>query len=62
MGALRVGAAATGAGHGRRLIVGATSFRYYDTLGDPLVPGAIAGAAALAVLLAAAAGMVRWVR
>jgi energy-coupling factor transport system permease protein len=55
-----VGAAATAlviAG----LVTGATAFRYYDTLGDPLQPGAVAGAAALA-LLASGAGMVRWRR
>jgi len=44
------------------LATGATDFRYYDTLGDPLQAGAVAGAAALAVLLAAGAGMVRWRR
>ena len=38
VGARRVGAAASGAGDGRRLIGGATSYRYYDTLGDPLQP------------------------
>jgi energy-coupling factor transport system permease protein len=41
---------------------GATAFRYYDTLGNPLQPAAVAGSAALIVLLATAAGMVRWVR
>jgi energy-coupling factor transporter transmembrane protein EcfT len=44
------------------LLTGATAFQYYDTLGDPLQPAAIAGSAALLVLLAAAAGMVRWGR
>ena len=44
------------------ILGGATAFRYYDTLGDPLHPAAVAGAAVLAVLLAAAAGMVRWLR
>jgi energy-coupling factor transporter transmembrane protein EcfT len=44
------------------LLGGATAYRYYDTLGDPLQPAAVAGAAALAVLLAAAAGTVRWLR
>jgi energy-coupling factor transport system permease protein len=44
------------------LVTGATAYRYYDTLGDPLQPGAVAGAAALALLLACSAGMVRWTR
>jgi hypothetical protein len=44
------------------LTSGATSYRYYDTLGDPLHPAAIAGSAALLLLTAAAAGMVRWLR
>jgi energy-coupling factor transport system permease protein len=42
------------------LVTGATGYRYYDTLGDPLQPGAVAGAAALVLLVAAGAGMVRW--
>jgi energy-coupling factor transport system permease protein len=41
---------------------GATAYRYYDTLGDPLHPAAIAGAAALLLLTAMAAAMVRWLR
>jgi energy-coupling factor transporter transmembrane protein EcfT len=44
------------------LILGVTGFRYYDTLGDPWRPAAIAGAAALTVLLAGAATVVRWRR
>jgi energy-coupling factor transport system permease protein len=44
------------------LIGGATSYRYYDTLGDPLHPAAIAGSAALLLLTATAAAMVRWLR
>jgi energy-coupling factor transport system permease protein len=44
------------------LILGLTAFRYYDTLGDPWRPAAIAGAAALAALTAAAATVVRWPR
>jgi energy-coupling factor transporter transmembrane protein EcfT len=44
------------------LLSGATAFRYYDTLGDPWQPAAIAGAGALAALLAAAAAVVRWPR
>jgi energy-coupling factor transporter transmembrane protein EcfT len=44
------------------LLTGATAFRYYDTLGNPLQAGAIAGAGALAVLGAAGAGVVRWPR
>jgi energy-coupling factor transport system permease protein len=44
------------------LIGGATAYRYYDTLGDPLHPAAIAGSAALLGLTALAAGMVRWLR
>jgi energy-coupling factor transport system permease protein len=44
------------------LVTGATAFQYYDTLGDPLQPGAIAGSAALALLGAAGAGAVRWRR
>jgi energy-coupling factor transport system permease protein len=56
-----IGAAATGlvvAG----LASGATAFRYYDTLGDPWRPAAVAGAGAVAALLALAAGTVRWRR
>ncbi|HEY2790203.1 MAG TPA: energy-coupling factor transporter transmembrane component T [Gaiellales bacterium] len=56
-----VGAAATGL-VAAALAAGATGYRYYDTLGDPLQPEAIAGALALAALMAAAAGMVRWLR
>jgi energy-coupling factor transport system permease protein len=41
---------------------GATAYRYYDTLGDPLHPAAIAGSAALLLLTATAAAMVRWLR
>ena len=44
------------------IVTGATAFQYYDTLGDPLQPAAIAGSAALVVLLTAAAGTVRWGR
>jgi len=44
------------------LIGGATDFRYYDTLGDPWQPAAIAGAGALMALLGAAAAVVRWPR
>ncbi len=44
------------------LIFGLTAFRYYDTLGDPWRPAALAGAAALAALTAAAATVVRWPR
>jgi len=44
------------------LLSGATDFRYYDTLGDPWQPTAIAGAGALTALLAGAAGVVRWPR
>jgi energy-coupling factor transport system permease protein len=44
------------------LILGLTAFRYYDTLGDPWRPAAMAGAAALAALAAAAATVVRWPR
>jgi energy-coupling factor transporter transmembrane protein EcfT len=56
-----VGAAATGL-VAAALLGGSTAYRYYDTLGHPLQPAAVAGAAALAALLAAAAGMVRWLR
>jgi hypothetical protein len=56
-----VGAAATGL-VAAALAAGTTAYRYYDTLGDPLQPGAVAGAAALAALMAATAGMVRWLR
>jgi energy-coupling factor transport system permease protein len=41
---------------------GATAYRYYDTLGDPLHPAATAGSAALLLLTATAAAMVRWLR
>lgn len=44
------------------LLLGMTDFRYYDTLGDPWRPAAIAGAAALTALLAGAAAVVRWPR
>jgi hypothetical protein len=44
------------------LILGLTAFRYYDTLGDPWRPAAVAGAAALTALLAGAATVVRWPR
>ena len=44
------------------LIGGATDFRYYDTLGDPWQPAAIAGACLLLALLGAAGGVVRWPR
>jgi len=44
------------------LIGGATDFRYYDTLGDPWQPAAIAGAGALLALLGTAAAVVRWPR
>jgi energy-coupling factor transport system permease protein len=56
-----VGAAATGLVT-YALIGGATAYRYYDTLADPLQPGPVAGAVALAALMAASAGMVRWLR
>lgn len=56
IGAAAVAVAAAG------MMSGATSFRYYDTLADPLQAGAIAGAAALALLGAAGAGAVRWRR
>ena len=41
---------------------GATDFRYYDTLGDPWQPAAIAGAGLLLALLGTAAAVVRWPR
>jgi energy-coupling factor transport system permease protein len=41
---------------------GATAYRYYDTLGDPLHPTAIAGSAALVALAATGAALVRWLR
>jgi energy-coupling factor transport system permease protein len=41
---------------------GACTFAYYDTLGDPLEPAAIATAAAIAAGGLAAAGLVRWRR
>jgi energy-coupling factor transport system permease protein len=41
---------------------GATAYRYYDTLGDPLHPAAIAGSAALVALAATGAALVRWLR
>jgi energy-coupling factor transport system permease protein len=44
------------------LVVGATDFRYYDTLGDPWQPAAIAGAGALLALAGTAAAVVRWPR
>jgi energy-coupling factor transporter transmembrane protein EcfT len=44
------------------LMLGVTGFRYYDTLGDPWRPAAVAGAAALTALLAGAATVVRWPR
>jgi energy-coupling factor transport system permease protein len=44
------------------LMLGVTDFRYYDTLGDPWRPAAVAGAAALTALLAGAATVVRWPR
>jgi energy-coupling factor transporter transmembrane protein EcfT len=44
------------------LVLGVTDFRYYDTLGDPWRPAAIAGAGALTGLLATAATVVRWPR
>jgi energy-coupling factor transporter transmembrane protein EcfT len=44
------------------LILGVTDFRYYDTLGDPWRPAAVAGAVALTALLAGAATVVRWPR
>ncbi len=56
-----LGAAAT-AVVATALATGATAYRYYDTLGDPLQPGAVAGAAALVLLCAAAAGLGRWPR
>jgi hypothetical protein len=56
-----VGVAATGLVTSA-LIGGATAYRYYDTLADPLQPEAVAGAVALTALMAASAGMVRWLR
>jgi energy-coupling factor transport system permease protein len=47
---------------GAALVLGVTEFRYYDTLGDPWRPAAIAGAAVLTALLAGAATVVRWPR
>jgi energy-coupling factor transporter transmembrane protein EcfT len=44
------------------LMLGVTDFRYYDTLGEPWRPAAVAGAAALTALLAGAATVVRWPR
>jgi len=44
------------------LMVGATDFRYYDTVGDPWQATAIAGATALLALVATAAAVVRWPR
>ena len=44
------------------LIGGTTDFRYYDTLGDPWQPAAIAGASLLLALVATAAAVVRWPR
>ncbi len=42
--------------------LGATDFRYYDTLDDPFGRAAELAAATLLVLLTTAAGMVRWTR
>jgi len=39
---------------------GAGDFRYFDLLGDPWTPAAIAGSAGMAVLAAAFAWVVRW--
>jgi energy-coupling factor transport system permease protein len=61
LGAGLVGAAAL-AVVAAGLATGATAFQYYDTLGDPLSGGATAGAAALVLLGAAGAGVVRWGR
>ena len=47
---------------GGALIGGVTDFRYYDTLGDPWQPAAIAGAGLLLALMGAAAAVVRWPR
>jgi len=44
------------------LIGGVTDFRYYDTLGDPWQPAAMAGAGLLLALLGTAAAVVRWPR
>ena len=44
------------------LIAGVTDFRYYDTLGDPWQPAAVAGAGLLAGILGTAAAVVRWPR
>jgi energy-coupling factor transporter transmembrane protein EcfT len=44
------------------LLTGAADFRYFDLLDDPWTPAATAGAAVLALLAAAYAGVVRWRR
>jgi energy-coupling factor transport system permease protein len=44
------------------LIGGVTDFRYYDTLGDPWQPAAVAGAGLLVGILGTAAAVVRWPR
>ena len=44
------------------IITGAADFTYYDTVGNPFTPAAIATALALAAPLIAAAGVIRWMR
>ena len=41
---------------------GATSFQYYDTLGDPFVASAWLATAATTLPICAAAGVIRWTR
>jgi energy-coupling factor transport system permease protein len=44
------------------LVRGATSFQYYDTLGDPFTTSAWLAAAATTLPICAAAGVIRWTR
>jgi energy-coupling factor transport system permease protein len=44
------------------IAAGVGTYRYYDTLGDPLAPGATALAAAITTAGAASAALVRWRR
>jgi hypothetical protein len=44
------------------ILTGAGDYRYYDLLGDPLQPGALAAAAAVLAASGVAAVAVRWPR
>jgi energy-coupling factor transport system permease protein len=44
------------------IVTGSADFTYYDTVGNPFTPAAIATAVALVVPLISAAGVIRWMR